>query len=470
MTLVALDIYQNAEDKISEAECRYRLARLFYKKGEYHKTLLHTEQAIALFKDQENTPRVLDCYNLLGMVYQLCKDFGRAQDFFEAYVDGVTKLNDSTRFAYALNNAAVLENTLGDSIKTRNLIEESLKAAETLKDTSVICMVGLNSAGIFLNLGLPLEARRYLDKVAGMMGDNIEYNALYNLYCGISHYHESEYEKAIAHLRKSVEYFSKGEFEHKLGQCWLCLRIFYERLGNTDSAYVCLNRFHELEANTHDNDVFIELFKAQNQIILSNEREKIAEKQLHNGILFFSILTVAVIACAATIIAYKRRKIKYIIEEEKLKSYKDRYEIRELQKYTTNKLIENTVSELEKLSVQTKEAVTRNSLKAICNNLERSHNEDSWSEISNYIPDRESEFLKKLVADFPGLSTNERRLCILLNKNLSTKEISEITKQSPKSINVARTRLRGKLGLSGSEITIQNFLSKYKNLFKFIYN
>lgn len=48
-----------------------------------------------------------------------------------------------------------------------------------------------------------------------------------------------------------------------------------------------------------------------------------------------------------------------------------------------------------------------------------------------------------------------------LNMNLTTKEISEITRQSPHSINIARARLRSKFNLTGKETSLQEFLSRY---------
>ena len=52
-------------------------------------------------------------------------------------------------------------------------------------------------------------------------------------------------------------------------------------------------------------------------------------------------------------------------------------------------------------------------------------------------------------------------LCALLNMNMTTKEISEITRQSPHSINIARARLRSKFNLTGKTTSLQEFLSRY---------
>jgi DNA-binding CsgD family transcriptional regulator len=59
----------------------------------------------------------------------------------------------------------------------------------------------------------------------------------------------------------------------------------------------------------------------------------------------------------------------------------------------------------------------------------------------------------------PELSLNERRLCAFLRLNMTTKEIASITGQSPRSIEVARTRLRKKLNLTNSDTSLTDFLS-----------
>ena len=46
--------------------------------------------------------------------------------------------------------------------------------------------------------------------------------------------------------------------------------------------------------------------------------------------------------------------------------------------------------------------------------------------------------------------------------NLSTKEIANITHQSTGSINVARSRLRQKFGLTDSETSLIAFLDRFK--------
>jgi DNA-binding NarL/FixJ family response regulator len=56
-------------------------------------------------------------------------------------------------------------------------------------------------------------------------------------------------------------------------------------------------------------------------------------------------------------------------------------------------------------------------------------------------------FLKKLMKIHPGLHPSDLALCLLLRKNLPSKEIASLTYRSINTVKVARSRLRRRLGL-----------------------
>jgi DNA-binding CsgD family transcriptional regulator len=64
------------------------------------------------------------------------------------------------------------------------------------------------------------------------------------------------------------------------------------------------------------------------------------------------------------------------------------------------------------------------------------------------------------MATYPDLTPNEKKICAFLRLNMSTKDIAAITHQSVHSLNVARTRLRKKLGIDGTDENLVNFLNR----------
>lgn len=71
-----------------------------------------------------------------------------------------------------------------------------------------------------------------------------------------------------------------------------------------------------------------------------------------------------------------------------------------------------------------------------------------WGEFEVRFQQVHKDFYLKLSERFPDLTPNETKLCAFLRLNMTTKDISAITFQSVKSIQVARARLRKKMDIS----------------------
>lgn len=82
----------------------------------------------------------------------------------------------------------------------------------------------------------------------------------------------------------------------------------------------------------------------------------------------------------------------------------------------------------------------------------------SWSQFEEQFSEVHQEFEASLNNRFPNLTPNDKRLCTFLRLNMTTKDIAAITYADTNSINVARTRLRKKLGIRREENLI-TFLS-----------
>jgi len=120
-----------------------------------------------------------------------------------------------------------------------------------------------------------------------------------------------------------------------------------------------------------------------------------------------------------------------------------------------NKVINILSSAVEKNNELNRKVITD-----VIFDLRNSLNNKRWEEFEFRFNKIHPNFYTRLEKDKPNLSNNEKRLCAFLLMEMSSKEISNITGQSIHSINVARTRLRRKLGLTNSEDSISHFLSK----------
>ncbi|MEG1762336.1 MAG: hypothetical protein RR256_01860 [Bacteroidales bacterium] len=77
--------------------------------------------------------------------------------------------------------------------------------------------------------------------------------------------------------------------------------------------------------------------------------------------------------------------------------------------------------------------------------------DQGWNEFETYFKQVDTEFFKNLKENYPNLTPNENRLCALIHLNMSTKEIAALTHRSFQSINIAKFRLKKKIGLDSDQ-------------------
>ena len=115
-----------------------------------------------------------------------------------------------------------------------------------------------------------------------------------------------------------------------------------------------------------------------------------------------------------------------------------------------NALVNEVISSLE--TIMTLDPKEKNKeIKLVINELMNHTNEDLWKQLELTFGHVHQSFYNKILKQFPNLTRNEKRLCAFLKMNLSTKDISSITHQSLRSIEVARARLRIKMNLDRTD-------------------
>lgn len=85
--------------------------------------------------------------------------------------------------------------------------------------------------------------------------------------------------------------------------------------------------------------------------------------------------------------------------------------------------------------------------------------DEDWDKFSFYFDQVHYDFIKKLKAKYPELSTNDHKLCAYLKMNLSTKEIAPLLNISVRGVEISRYRLRKKLQIERS-VNLNDFFNK----------
>lgn len=80
--------------------------------------------------------------------------------------------------------------------------------------------------------------------------------------------------------------------------------------------------------------------------------------------------------------------------------------------------------------------------------------------ISQNIDEVNAEFYKRLLSEFPLLTKGDRELCAFLRLELSNKEIAQLKNTTENTVNVAKARLRKKLGIQSNK-ELSRFLNQF---------
>ncbi|MBF4470108.1 triple tyrosine motif-containing protein [Flavobacterium sp. HJJ] len=167
----------------------------------------------------------------------------------------------------------------------------------------------------------------------------------------------------------------------------------------------------------------------------------------------------------------KIRQGQFELEKEIEKLKNDKLQIQILAK--DKELVTNSLQVVKKNKVlngilqKVKEIDTKNldePMKFQVNKLNKSivkevNNDKSWKDLEKHIKNVHFDFLKRLKEKYPTISPRELDLSTYLLMNMSTKEIAEIMNISIGGVELARYRLRKKLGLNKKENLIGFLMS-----------
>lgn len=128
-----------------------------------------------------------------------------------------------------------------------------------------------------------------------------------------------------------------------------------------------------------------------------------------------------------------------------------------------NELIDHISEKLLKIK-QNVDEVSQPAMQKVVTDLQSNLRPELLKEFEFRFQQIHEDFYHVLNERFPNLSPSERKLCAFLKLNMTTKEISAITHQNIKSIEIARTRLRKKLNLTGLDYNLVTFLSQLDRL------
>ncbi len=377
--------------------------------------------------------------------------------------------------------------------------KQSVEIAQKLPDTElfvnslIIWASALNYKGNYAEAkDLLLEAMQFNEK----HGTIADLSLLYNL--AKNYLSQSKHDLALTTTNR---YLAEAEKTGNPRSVFLGLRILADIYEATGEHALRANVINRIESTTTEKDWMIEnllLNQLLSGLEITQSQEKIAnlsQERLflisyNRLLLFFAILATFLIITVFYLLYQRNKKVVLLKEVFSLEKQADKMEAdnarlqMQLKAEENNRLaaevaakesnliskvlligkiqhfLQELLTQLKQFNLELKSARNRNNLNRIVNIVKKQVNEGPWLEFENLYASGNSAFVVNLIEKHPGLTPYEKRLCMLLQMNLTTKEISDITMQSSRAIEMARYRLRKKLNL-GRDEKLSDYLAKF---------
>jgi DNA-binding CsgD family transcriptional regulator len=126
-----------------------------------------------------------------------------------------------------------------------------------------------------------------------------------------------------------------------------------------------------------------------------------------------------------------------------------------------NEFMENIKEEIRQAKITDKVDDKQLALERIIKEIDTTLKvQEDWRQFEYHFDRVHGDFLSRLTAEFMDLTPGEQKLCAFLRLKMDTKEISNLMGISLRGVEVARYRLRKKLGL-GSHQNLSKFILEY---------
>lgn len=406
----------------------------------------------------------------IGSLYMESGYLDKAREYFDQSIIINKMIHDDENLSIDYHRMSLNHLKKAEMDSARYYLETELKISKSSKNILLYIYNLNNMASFQIRSGMYDLGEQYSLEALRLMDSIIPYISPTSA-------------KSVIHANLGLVYQNKGDYHLALNHFDLA---YADSLYNTDPSYRLdllfqLYQTHKYLKNSQTADFFLEKYFRQRDFVdtekakqnlldmemrynfnqIQNESE---QKQYRIRLLFYSVSVVLILGILTLVMFLQKQRIK--IKNVKLNRDIQQLNMeklnRELASQALNivrinerntKLIKTLKSKLPNFIPENQQIIS-----GIIDDFEKDKNELAWKEFEMRFSSVHSDFYKKLSEINPGLTLNENRLCAFLLLDMTTKEISSITGQTIRAIELGRIRLRKQLGLTNLNVSLTSFL------------
>lgn len=418
------------------------LGWLYYDIGYFDKALEYHTEVLKIHEKIGSKQRIAYSYNSLGLIHEGKGDCNLALSFFKRSLELIENLDNKDRIAEAMTNMGIcyrkIDNLdlaikfLKSALEITNEIKFEHKKVYILHELAIVYLEQENFDKAYALLE---EARMIIQTIANNKELILENNKIMSDYYLAIHNYKDAFSYYKKYTEESSEIFSSNKSE-RLAE----MRILYEA-ERRETEFQLLQQQRNLEAQKR--------------------------KALLIGTVLLIIIAILVITGL-----WNNIKKKKAIYSQNHKLSKEKLKTQSLERENLEHKLDFRQKELTNLaffisqrtsiykdftkSLKSLEFTDLKTLKKNISSLVKEYtfkfdfNEDVQRFHTN-IEDLQSDFLFKIKEQYPHLTDKDVQLAVQVKIKLSSKEIANINNISLNSVEIARHRLRKKLGLDSKD-------------------
>lgn len=466
----AKELARSLNKLIDYAEALLIIGIIYTDLGDYEKSSELNYEALKILEQQDDKIGIGKAINRIGYVYFEQENYDKALEYYLKSLTIAREIKDRIGIARGLNNVAAI---YGNNKDYKNLDLYLLEAIKLNKQTGKRLWEGIN----YLNLGVSNREQKnfdsaifYYNQAEIIFKETNNIPKLASVYLGFSKYFSdlNDLDKSLYYANQSYNLGKNNKLKKSVYDAAKRLHEIYLEQNDIINSY----KYISVECRMKDSLNIEKRMTRLSQLELLYEFEKSdQEKKLRQQrldyiylivgtiVIFLFILTIILLAARQRIRAKNAIILKKQLESE-IDTKNKELTSNVMTLMRKNEILSEIADKLLDIRNEAVKEETKSAIKRIAGELHKTTDNEIWDEFEIRFRQVHSDFYDKLIKQFPNLSPSEQRLCAFLRLNMTSKEISEITGQQIKTLEIARSRLRKKLGISNTQVNLVTFLTQ----------
>jgi tetratricopeptide (TPR) repeat protein len=497
--LIKLNEFQKQIDDKERIETLFMLASVYHTRGKYLKGIDLLDSIEKEFYNGMKSSKRAGFLNLKGIFCIKLERYDEAEDYFNKALIINRQLNEDINVGINYNNLGKVAFKRRNYEKALGLYKKAYDIDNRSGNISGLMTKAVNIAAAYYRLGNYKEynaitktnLRRALDSKNMRVLKTIYYNE------GLYFEEKSSLDSALIMYNKVKDIAKETDDKEGLMLIYNKLAKIYSYRGEYKYAYWSKLKY-DANRDSFEKDKGVEERNASElryELLKSESDSRILEAKLkgsefelklvkRNRLIISLVVLLLLLLAIVVILLYRKRYFRAVTDSRsksgKLDKSSEIIEIKDSVIENYSKRLKYTKEELDQLTyilVNIKDTInsTFNIIRRIRAGEQIKDKQLSVVEIELYdsitfldeshvikysLKKQDSDLRARLLNEFPDLTRNEQELCIMLNLGFSVKEISGRNNTTTKSVEVARYRLRKKLGFDDND----SFLDKIKSV------